>query len=302
MRNELTSQLVNLYREKNIPLRKLALRFNISRYAIRKILCQHHIPIRNSRSALIAMGHIKEKVRFSLPSQEKAYLFGLVMGDLTPIKKSSYTLRLITHTTHTYFRDLLWNTFKKYGPVSANINKKGEYRFVAYLDYLSFLFLLETKTGKIPSWLSKKYFYSFLAGFIDSDGSVLIRKSGRYFQYVIRFFSENLDLLLNVKNSLESLNYHLSIHKNHSKGEVHYHRGIKFQYNHDYYTLEVYRRQETLNLLKIIPLRHPEKIMKKNLIFSVEKRGLYYWDEVKTDINELRSKIQSTVLSASSEK
>lgn len=281
--------------QKGKSIRELSRKLKICRRTIKKILKENNLKIKDSRSAMISMGYIQEKKKFNLGSREKAYLHGLVMGDLTPIKKSNYTLKLITHTTHPYFADLLYHTFKKYGPASYRVNKRKEYRFQAYMDLKSFSFFLDSKKDSIPKWIDKSNFFNFLAGFIDSDGSVMIKKAGKGFMYQIRFFGQCLGVLKKVKENLERLNYNLSIHKNHSKGEVRYYKGVKFRYNKDYYALETYKKKQTLELLKQLPLRHPEKLAKKELIFSIEGCNLRYWKEIENVVKELKDKIKKSV-------
>ena len=94
---------------------------------------------------------------------------------------------------------------------------------------------------------------------------------------------------------LQSNNYGVSIHKNHSKGDKSYRNGKLFQYNEDYYVIDVYRKEESLHLLKKLPLRHPEKIAKKELMFSIAQRGLVRWKDVENEVIQLRERIQKSV-------
>ncbi|MDP4012160.1 MAG: LAGLIDADG family homing endonuclease [Candidatus Nanoarchaeia archaeon] len=289
-------EIIALYKNGR-PIREISRKLSLDRRNIKNILEENKVKIRNSRTALIQMGHIKEKRKFKLNKQNKAYLFGLVSGDLTPVKKSNYTLKLITHTTHIFFADLLYRIFAKYGPTNYIINKRGEFRFQSHLDLESFAFLLKTKKEEIPNWIKKENFLSYLAGFVDSDGSIIIRKTGEYFQYVIRFFGENLKILKEIKTRLQSLGYRPSMHKNHSKGDSSNYKGIKIKYNKDYYCLEIYRKAETLRLMKEIPIKHPEKIAKIKLISSIKKRNILNWKEIKVEVKALKSRIKESVLS-----
>ena len=296
MNNETIAKVIEEYNNVH-SVRELSRRFKIDRAKIRMILRDNGIEIKDSRSALIAMNIIKEKSKITLSSNEKAYLYGLVLGDLTPVRKSNYTLKLITYSTHKTFMDLLYRTFEKYGVTSYKETKnKDRYRFHTHIDLDSFSFLLNSKDEVIPDWITSENFFDFLAGFIDSDGSVILRKSGKYFQFVIRFFGQNLNLLNEIKKKLKFLGYNLSIHKGHSKGDVSYHKGIKFEYNKDYFTLEVYKKSQTIDLLNKIPIRHPEKIAKREMIFSVENRNFVHWKDVEKEVKELKSKIKQTVL------
>ena len=135
-----------------------------------------------------------------------------------------------------------------------------------------------------------------MAGFIDSDGSVILKKSGKYFQYVIRFFSQNLGFLHEIKRRLENLGYDLSIHKNHKIGDKSYNNGILFKYNKDYYVLETYKKAQTLDLLNKIPIKHPEKIAKRDLIYKINKSVFVRWQDVEKEVKELKLKIKQTVL------
>ena len=288
------SKLIDLY-NKGIPIRELARKFKIYRPKIRKILNNNNIKIRDSRTAMISMGYIKEKKKFNLSSKEKAYLYGLVIGDVTPVKKSKYTLKLITQTTHIELAELLCKLFKKYGPTSYKPNRNNEFRFQAFVDLDSFSFLLEAEKEKIPYWINKTNLFDFLAGFIDSDGSIMIRKTDVYFQFIIRFFGENLSLLKEIKRRLEEKGYNLSMHKNHSKGDFSYHNGKMIKYNKDYHALEIQRRQQVLDLLNKLPIKHREKQSKKKLIFSIAKRKLKYWKDVKKEVKELKALIEKSV-------
>ena len=282
---------------KTNSIRAISRKFGISRTFVRKSLKENGITIKDSRSALLAMGYIKEKTKFTLTPQEKAYLYGLVLGDLTPVRKSNYTLKLITHSTHITFMDLLKRTFEIYGPTLYKETKnQNMFRFQSYADLDSFSFLLNSKKEMLPSWITSENFFDFLAGFIDSDGSVILRKSGKYFQYVIRFFGQNLDLLNEIKIRLENLGYNLSMHKNHKVGDKSYNNGVLFKYNKDYYVLETFKKLQTLDLLIKIPIRHPEKIAKRDLIYKINSTGFVHWQDIEKEVKELKSKIRQTVL------
>ncbi|MBI2148764.1 LAGLIDADG family homing endonuclease [Candidatus Woesearchaeota archaeon] len=290
-----TKEIINLYVNQGLSLRKIARLFLSNKATVHKILEENKIYVRNNRESNISIGYIKEKKKFALSLKEKAYLFGLVGGDLTPIRKSDYTLKLITHTTHPAFARLLKETFEKYGPFSNNLNKNNEFRCSAYLDLESFSFLLDSKKDEMPNWIDNKNLFDFLAGFIDSDGSIMIKKRDKNFGYYIRFYGENLNLLKEVKVSLEKSGYKSSMHKNHYKGEVRNYNRKEFRYNKDYYALEIYKKWQVLDILPRLPIRHEEKISKKDLIFSIEKRGLKSWLEIEEELINLKNKIKNEV-------
>ena len=51
-----------------------------------------------------------------------------------------------------------------------------------------------------------------------------------------------------------------------------------------------------LHLLKLLPIRHPEKIAKRNLIFRINKSRAVFWKDTESEVNELRVSIKRTVL------
>ena len=67
-------------------------------------------------------------------------------------------------------------------------------------------------------------------------------------------------------------------------------------YNRDYYTLETYRKDDTLELLGRMPIRHTEKIARKNLIYSLARRDVVHWNKIEKEVKELRFLIKQTVL------
>lgn len=288
-------KLLENYNNKT-PIRELSRNLKIGRNTIQKILRENLIPIRDSRTSLLAINYIKEKKKFNLPPQEKAYIYGLVLGDLTPVRKSDYTLKLITHSTHKIFMELLQKTFEKYGITNYKETKNlNMYRFQSHIDLESFSFLLNSKVKNIPEWITSENFFDFLAGFIDSDGSVMLKRAGKHIFYNIRFFGQNLTLLNDIKKKLKEFGFNSSVYLTHKKGYVHYRNKVMFRYNKDYYTLET-RKIHTLDLLNKIPIRHPEKIMKRELIFRIHNKNINYWSEIEEEADEVRRLIkQSTI-------
>lgn len=84
-------------------------------------------------------------------------------------------------------------------------------------------------------------------------------------------------------------------YKNHKIGDKSYNNGVLFKYNKDYYVLETFKKAQTLNLLGKIPIRHLEKIAKRELIFNIGKTGFVHWSDVEKHVKELKSKIRQTV-------
>ena len=45
-----------------------------------------------------------------------------------------------------------------------------------------------------------------------------------------------------------------------------------------------------------IPIRHPEKMAKRELIYKIDKSGFVHWQNIEKEVKELKSKITQTVL------
>lgn len=278
------------------PIREISRNTGLGRLTVKKILLENGFKVRNSRNAQLIMGFYEEKEKFSLGLSTKAYLFGLVMGDLTPVQKTNFTLQLITHTTHLEFVKLLHDVFSPYGPTSDGLRKQGDVRFSAYLDLESFDFLLSAKDEVLVPWISDINFFHFLGGFVDSDGSIYVKKAGKYFQFVIRFFGQGLEILKEIKKRLERIGYRANLSMTHAKGTVSWCKGVKFVYNKDYYTLEISQKQAVIDLIGKIPFRHPEKKLRAQQILKIYNSKVFLWNDISADVIALRTKLRKSVL------
>jgi uncharacterized ubiquitin-like protein YukD len=267
-----TNQILDLYQNKKLSLRKLAKRFNSSKETLHKIIKENNLEVRENEVAtrLSNLRYIKPKI--NLDSNEKAYLIGLVKGDLTAYAKSKYTLRLITNSTNKEFINLLKNLLKNYGHVHIYQTKVPRQKCILAdfdMNYFGFL-LWAKKPYSLISSSKNSEFLSFLAGLIDAEGSIMFKKSNK--QYVIRIYNEDIILLKKVKARLENLNYTPYIYKNGNKGETRFYLGKIIVYNKDYYALQLSKKDEILRLLKNLKLRHPDKIKKQNFLFQIAKK------------------------------
>ncbi|MCK4496624.1 MAG: LAGLIDADG family homing endonuclease [Candidatus Aenigmarchaeota archaeon] len=291
------NKIIELYTEKLISLKKLAKMFHSSKRTIHKILEENDIAVRNQDEGIRLANTKHTKLPFDGDVNEKAYLIGLVRGDLTPLKKSKYTLRLTTGSTHPLFLQLLQTLFKKYGPsyiypVRDKISGY-QWRIGIELDMASFNFLLEGKKKINNLWSDKNSFLHFLAGIIDSDGSVYIRKTGKYVQYIVRVFGQDVKLLEEIRKSFNLMGFNPILYISSKKGETRNHMKSVITYNKDYYILELCRKEDVRRLLKILPLRHPERIARKEIMLDLERKGVIYHKDTEKMI-KLRGKIKGS--------
>lgn len=277
-------EILELYNNKLISARKIAKIFNSNKRTIRKILEENDIKIRNEHERINLTNSKHPKMYFNGNSNERAYIIGLVKGAITPIAKSKYTIRLTVSTTVNSFIQLMKTTFEKYGYVRIYSckNRPNETKIAIDLDFKSFGFLINIKENNLfIETFKEKEFFNFVSGFIDSDGSVILRKAGDYFQYVIRIYNEDLSLLKIIKEKLESYGYRPTIYINGRKGETRHYNNKELFYNNDYYILEISNKKDCIRMLNNLNIKQKEKVGKKDLILRIENEGIIYYKDTK---------------------
>jgi hypothetical protein len=286
-------EIVRLYSQEQMSLRKLAKRFRSNKKTIHKVLEENGTKVRNNDDSIRLSNTKHPKSVFSGNECEKAYMIGLIKGDITPSVKSKFTLRLTTSSSRKALLDLFKNVFGNYGPIyiyaSQNVLSNYNWKMTADLDLNSFGFLLKPK---IDLTNDKLLSLNFIAGLVDSDGSIFIRKSGKYFQYVVRIYNENISLLKLVKEFLYNEGFNVSFQLFSKVGDTRKSKGVMIKYNNDYYVVELTQKKDVVELLSLLPLKHPEKILWKNKIQIIEERRLTYWNEISREVEELRNCIK----------
>lgn len=269
-------------------MREIARTWRLSRYAVKKLLTEHNTSLLTNDEALVFANRKHARERFNGTDAERAYLYGFVVGDVAVFKKSKFTLRAITHTTRKSFVALFTRLFSKYGHINCKMTKQSDVRLFVDLDYESFAFLESRLDERMPVWLAPDVFYHFFAGLIDSDGTIMLRQTGEYFQQIIRVFGENKAFLLQLKEVLEKDGFQLSFYRNAIAGETRTWKGRTLVYNKDYYVLEMCRKEDAARLLSLLPVQHEEKVARKQLALSVYARGVCKWAEIKEEVLRLR--------------
>ena len=144
-----------------------------------------------------------KKIPFNGSLEEKAYLLGFAIGDLhmyLPGKKSE-TLVARCHTTQNSQVKLFQDCFLGYGKVT--VSKRANNRHVhlnAFLDALSFSFLLDKYLMRIPSWIKGQAIWSFIAGYNDAEGNLILNqgrarlKIDSYDYFVLKWIKQQLVL------------------------------------------------------------------------------------------------------------
>ncbi len=183
-------KLRELYEDKRLSAYKIADIYNCSPSAIFAKLKKFSIPRRtdvegiiltnDERCRKIAKAVTKyPKKDFNGSGAERTYLMGFCLGDMHVTKKKyGETIYAASCTTKNEQLALMKSLFKRFGHIHINQSKKstkdGEidsFHFIANLNS-SFDFLLNKK-DTIEKWILKDndFFLSFLAGYIDAEGS-----------------------------------------------------------------------------------------------------------------------------------
>ena len=242
---------------------------------------------------------IKEKRRkyerkpFDGTDQDKAYLLGLRHGDLSVSRPFGHAISVSTSTTHPAMAELFERLFSPSGhvyqyPRYKKDTQSYEWNVQTILDE-SFEFLLcDMKT--CWDWVATKEatILSYLAGICDAEGSVDIHRNARVTAIVLCTYNTNVNLLEYIKERIQQLGYRpRGLYLDKRKGS----RTSKYNIEHrkDYWHIGVLDFDQSQSLLRRLPLRHREKIARKELALSL-KRG-DYWKDVKPRVKALSRSI-----------
>lgn len=283
--NWITSDLLNeLYWDRRLSSTQIGTVLGISSGYVNKLMETHHLPRRTTSEA----GTKYQKSHFSGNILERAYTTGLRTGDLN-VDIYGYQVRVATTTTHPAMWRLINNVFGGYGHVGKSAaSSKGQFQWCVYC-YLdrSFEFLLP-KPQKIPSDIleDEDSFISFLAGYIDAEGSFRIYRDDDTAAVSFRINSEDEQILRQISQRLKSMGYH-------SRFALAAKGGRNSRYRRNLWTLGLFRKQEILDLIRRIPILHDEKVRIGKLAMKCGYQG---WNETRTELLELKGAIKNEVI------
>lgn len=284
--------LKDLYLNKRMSSLEIAEKLgSVNARTIRKKLKKFGIPTRSLSEA----GTRKFKKPFSNDLNEKAYFLGLRAGDFYA-KWARKSIRVQTTTTHLAQINLLENAFKNYGEICTYLtkNKSREDEWFIYVDlHPSFRFLLK-KPNKVPDWIlkDKKYFFQFLAAYMDCEGSWRIQKSHqKHIRFMFKITTGDLKILRQIKKKLETFDYHPYLYLKSKKGV----KTSYGAYDQDMFDLTINRKKEIVSLInKLLPLsKHSEKIRKMNFILESRNKK---WSEIQENWTKLKGEIKKELL------
>ncbi|MBI5061616.1 MAG: hypothetical protein HZB67_04870, partial [Candidatus Aenigmarchaeota archaeon] len=269
-------RLEKLYWKNGMSTRALAVMFSTHQRAIIKLMQQYNIPRRDRIDAVIKGCRKYIKPPFSGNKNEKAYMLGLALADFRR-RKHGYQIDISLGTTHPCFASLFKDLFETYAPIHEKpYYNKYTRQYGWRLDtalHPTFGFLLEHK--EVPVWVmeEKETFLHFLAGYTDGEGILSISKNSKKgVSFIFAISSGDKDILLSILKGLENLGFNPTLRILRHAGEANAFYGKTLHYKNDHYMLRLKRKDEVMRLLTLLPIKHPEKIRKRELMFKLKDK------------------------------
>ncbi|MDI6884540.1 MAG: hypothetical protein QMD00_05410 [Hadesarchaea archaeon] len=269
-------ELREMYWGQRKSLARIARLYGVIHQSVRYWMIKHGIPRRNRYDATIKY----PRTPFSGDRYERAYLLGLRAGDIHARRRATNTIGVNVSTTSPAMIKLMEDTFGRYGRVNK-YPAKGPlvYEWYIYCDLdTSFDFLIEKPTG-VPDWGD---FYAFLAGYVDSEGTITFDYTGSLRpNFWIK--SQDVELLGKIRWKLKNDGFHPSNLHLRTKSGTWTSRisrlngaSISIQNTRDYYQLSLHRRSEIAKLVKklIQFSRHGEKVERMRLALKTTEKQL----------------------------
>ena len=271
--------LKELYWVKNLSCYQIAKVYGCSPSAIVYKFKKYNIPFRNvndainltipRRSRSLAISAIKyPKKPFSGDITEKAYLLGFASGDLHVTKnKYGATVKVEISTTKKDQVELVSNIFQRYTHIgTSQTATSGNYQIFFNL-HDSFDFLLDYNKDIIPNSMlnDRQAFLSFLAGYIDAEGSFGVYNGrGSFF---VGSYDKNI--LSQIHNRLKDFGIICESLRRCVKAGYIDKRGVKTK--EDLWGFKIRRKKELPKFIKLIKpfLKHSKRINDLKTVESI---------------------------------
>ncbi len=233
--------LSNLYLEKRLSLKKIGNLYNMSASGILKRMRKLKLPTRNSWETNI----IHAKKPFLGSNEEKAYLIGFRIGDLGVRLSSKQTknIRVNSNTTKKEQAGLIRGLFENYSDVWISKPNNSGVISTSTILHSSFSFLLP-KADLIEKWIkiNKHYMSSFVAGYVDAEGSFGIYNNRARF----RLGSYDRNILTDITGWLRGFGINTLLYLERKQSE---------KLNHDFWRLTVNEGRSLIELYDLIYYR-----------------------------------------------
>jgi hypothetical protein len=208
-----------------------------------------------------------QKKPFGGSDEDRAYLLGLARGDLN-VGRLGRAIRVKTSSTHPAMIDLVASLFAPHGPVRVYPHHSRlvgyEWTIETELDQ-TFRFLLDEKLRNPGTGVSKAVCLAYLAGLFDAEGSLSVAAT---FTPQLSIANTDEDLLDWVERFLEKIGFTPWRGRPDKNGVS---------------RVALLRGDEVRQLLRILPIRHPEKKARRKIVMNMESpwmQRLAAWDEL----------------------
>lgn len=230
---------------------------------------------------------------------ERAYLIGLRYGDLDAVRHGR-AIRVRLSTTHPAMADLFQSMFSPYGHVQwyPREAKLTGYEWTLECDLdASFEFLLHKAAISDLESLSEPEFIAFLAGLFDAEGSFHLHKKAHWYGPEAYISNKDAELLRVLTNRLRTLGLHTRLSWRKQRSDRSGIRGQSIVGR-----IEILRFFDAQRFARLIPIRHSEKVRRRELFESLEfgaagkarLQTVAKWKELSNQIHdEVRSFIES---------
>jgi len=220
-----------------------------------------------------------QKTPFDGTEEDRAYLLGFTRGDLN-VARHGRSIRVKTSSTHPAMIELVTYLFAPYGPVRIYPHYTDlagyEWTVEGELDR-TFEFLLIEKMNNLGNGVSRRVAMAYLAGLFDAEGSVWIRVAGKRTPE-ISIPNTDASMLDWVKSCLTSAGFTPQRGSPNSDGVA---------------KVRMWRENEITSLLRLMPLRHPEKKARARLLLDAKTP----WNEIEKKWRSLLKEFEEDRLS-----
>lgn len=228
------------------------------------------VQLRDKVEAQIESVSKYERRPFPGDNLQKAYLMGLRYGDLNVVRHGR-AIRVRVSTTHPAMADLFESLFSPYGHVHRypRAAKLVGYEWTLECDLDdSFRFLLSKPEINELEALPRDEVIGFLAGLFDAEGSVYLHNKRGRRDPELFFTNTELDLVEYVLNKLRMLGLNSKLDWFDQRPDR---SGIEGPSRIGRVIL--WRFREVQELLRTLPLRHPERTAKSKLVVGLNYRA-----------------------------
>ena len=208
--------IINNYVNKGYGLIKSGKEFDIGQTAVKRILQENNIHVRNLQEAnTLHRDKIKMPLNdnyFKTQSSNMAYILGILASDGT-IKKDRNEIRLTLQRNDREILEKIHAELQMTRPIRDFEDRKGHLNSALIIssatikEDLAKYNIIPAKTFNLifPVQLERKYWIDFIRGFFDGDGCISLKSDGHvvfslycackdFLQVIIDFFNEEYNI------------------------------------------------------------------------------------------------------------